>query len=522
MLSRLLLAALTVSALGAGAPGCSLGNVAQDDCESTAECAALFGLGSTCAEGFCTTPQACSTGHDCRRMFGGGACVKGGCVEKLPKDETCTIIEPPELLDESAVGDDSRVVIGGIFSLEAEFDEAQTKAVRLAVREINRTGGTVNGRPLGIIFCDNGGAGNKVEGDARKALNEHAMDYLAGTLGVPVLVGPLRSSDSLTLISRALAKKYPTVIISPSATSPALTKQPDRLDPADTYGLFWRTCPSDELQGSVLATNVIPKAQKVAVIYLQDAYGEGLASVFKEKYEEDSDPLMPSTVVTFPFDATTDRVALASEVAAESPQAVLIISVQAVDSISILTEIAKTPVGMGAGAAKFYFTDGSKDDTKLLDAALPEAVKALIQGSRGTAPARPSGPNFDLFKTNLQKDFMLSADAYAFLAQSYDAGYVAAYGVTFASRAGTNYDGRQVAEGLGNLSSGSSINISPTEWPAGKSEISSGAFKINIVGTSGDLDFNATTGEAPGPIEIWSVSPGLSGFATDDVVKPVN
>ncbi|NUQ75114.1 MAG: ABC transporter substrate-binding protein [Polyangiaceae bacterium] len=512
-------AALMVFALGATAPGCALSNIAQDDCGSNAECEAAFGLGSACAEGYCSAPKACVTGHDCRRMFGGGACVQGGCVAALPRDPTCSIMEPPDLLEKSAVGDGSHVILGGIFSLEAEFDEAQTKAVRLAVREVNRTGGTINGRPLGVIFCDNGGPDNSVEGDARKALNEHAMDYLAGTLGVPALVGPLRSSDSLTLISRALAKRYPTVIISPSATSPALTKQPDKLDPADKFGLFWRTCPSDELQGSVLATNVIPQGQKVAVIYLQDAYGEGLSTVFKEKYEAGSDPMMPSTVVTFPFDASTDRVALASSVASAQPQAVLIISVQAVDSIGILTEIAKTPVG--GGAVKFYFTDGSKDDTKLLDPALPQGVKDLIQQSRGTAPARPSGPNFELFKTNLQKDFMLSADAYAFLAQSYDAGYVGAYGIAFASRAGTDYDGRQVAEGLANLSSGTMINISPTEWPAGKSELSSGPLKINLVGTSGELDFNASTGEAPGPIEIWSVAPTLGGFVTDEVVKPL-
>jgi branched-chain amino acid transport system substrate-binding protein len=515
---RSFLAALPVLALGAVAPGCSLGNVTQDDCESSSECEALFGLGSACAEGYCSAPKACVTGHDCRRMFGGGACVQGGCVAKLPKDPACSIIEPPDLLEKSSVGDGSHVVLGGVFSLEAEFDEAQTKAVSLAVREVNRTGGTVNGRPLGVVFCDNGGPGNMAQGDARKALNERAMDYLAGTLGVPVVVGPLRSSDSLTLISRALAKRYPTIIISPSATSPALTKQPDKLDPGDKYGLFWRTCPSDELQGAVLATNVIPKGQKVAVIYIQDAYGEGLSTVFKERYESGSDPVMPSTVVTFPFDASTDWAALAKTVAAAAPQAVLVIAVQAVESIAILTEIAKTPVG--SGAVKFYFTDASKDDTRLLDPSLPAAVKTLIQQSRGTAPARPSGPNFDLFKTNLQKDFMLSADAYAFLAQSYDAGYVAAYGVTFASRSGTNYDGRQVAEGLASLSAGTLINIGPTEWPAGKNELASGPLKINLVGTSGELDFNASTGEAPGPIEIWSVAADLGGFMTDEVVKP--
>jgi hypothetical protein len=216
----------------------------------------------------------------------------------------------------------------------------------------------------------------------------------------------------------------------------------------------------------------------------------------------------------------TDRAALAQAVAAESPKAVLIIAVHADDSIAFLTELVKTPAGSGAGAAKIFFTDGSKNDAVLLNSALPSAVRTLIQGSRGTAPARPSGPNYDLFKTNLQKDFMISTDAYAFLAQSYDAGYLAAYGIMYASRAGAEYDGRGVAEGLASLSEGSLINLGPTDWTSGKSEVSSGPLKINVVGTSGELDFDAKTGEAPGPIEIWSVAPALAGFVTDSVQSP--
>jgi hypothetical protein len=225
--------------------------------------------------------------------------------------------------------------------------------------------------------------------------------------------------------------------------------------------------------------------------------------------------MMPSTVVSFPFDATTDRASLASDVADASPQSVLIIAIQAADTVSILTELAKTPVG--SGAVPFYFTDTSKNDAVLLDLGLPSEVRAIIQNGRGTAPARPSGVNYELFKSNLDKDFMISADAFAFLAQSYDAGYVAAYGVVYASRSGADYDGLDVAEGLASLIEGTAVNIGPTAWPEGKSELSSGPLKINVVGTSGELDFDPATGEAPGPIEIWSVLPDLEGFVTDDV-----
>lgn len=522
-LRRRALAPLTLAlALGAGArilPACSLGNVAHDDCTSSAECAAAFGLGSACAAGYCTKPPPCATGHDCRAAYGGGACVNGACLTTIPSDPACPIVEPEDLFSKSIVGDEAPILIGSIFSLGADFDVAQTKAVRLAVREVNRSGGMVNGRPLAAIFCDNGGPMNAAAGDARKALNEHAMDYLAGTLGAPVVVGPLRSSDSFDLLNRALSKKYPTVIISPSATSPSLTKQPDKLDPGDVAGLFWRTCPSDELQGRVLATSVVPPGIKVAVIYLQDAYGEGLSTVFQETYKTTMGPMMePSTTAAFPFDSKTDLKGLAASVAAEAPGALLIISVQAVDAIAIMKELALTAIAQTKPL--FFFTDGSKDNSKLLDPTLPGAVIEMIQGAKGTAPARPSGPNYDLFKINLASDFMLSADDYAFLAQSYDAGYVGAYGVVYASRADAPYDGRQVAEGMTHLSQGTLVDISPTKWSTGKAELSTGALNINLVGTSGDLDFDAATGEAPGPIEIWKVSPNLAGFETDSVVKP--
>ena len=59
--------------------GCSLGNVRQDDCAADAECVTLFGLGSRCAGGFCTTPPACTIDEDCIAQFGRGACLKGVC-----------------------------------------------------------------------------------------------------------------------------------------------------------------------------------------------------------------------------------------------------------------------------------------------------------------------------------------------------------------------------------------------------------------------------------------------------------
>lgn len=72
-----------VAALAAGtvAMACSLGNVAQVDCTSDAQCAAAFGAGSRCDTGYCTeasSPGCQKTGADGRGCF--------GCTPKVTSD----------------------------------------------------------------------------------------------------------------------------------------------------------------------------------------------------------------------------------------------------------------------------------------------------------------------------------------------------------------------------------------------------------------------------------------------------
>jgi branched-chain amino acid transport system substrate-binding protein len=512
LMRGLIVATAMLATLGVLAAGCSLGNLHHDDCTTNAQCGALFGVGSTCAEGFCSDAAACATGHDCRKAAGGGACIDEACQAAFPIDAACKDVEPPDLLKEPLVGAGAPLVIGGIFSLDEPKNKALTTAIRLAVQDINRSGGMNGGQKLGVVFCDNGGPGNKATGDDRIPLNEHALDYLAGVLGVPVIIGPLTSSDSIRLINRVKKKAYPTVIISPSATSPDLTDVDDRLHPTDKYGLFWRTCPSDLLQGKVLAESVVPKTakSKIAVVYLKDTYGEGLATVFRTAYgltQSEGFPFL-DTDLTDP----TKLDAIAASVSAYGPEGVVVIALQGGDAIKVLTSMA----GQASVATlPFYFTDGAKDQAALLDPALPMNVQAIIKNAVGTEPASPSGPNYDLFSTNL-KTLGLQASSFSFLAQSYDATFIGAMGIVYASKASTKYDGLNVAEGLAHLSMGKAVNISPTVWQSGIGELKS-AGQINVEGTSGKLDFDATTGEAPGKIELWKASVDFKSFVTTPI-----
>ena len=515
MLARALTLRLTAAALGALAlvvPGCSLGNVSQDDCESNEQCVQAFGAGSRCEEGYCTEGGECVTGHDCRAIFGGGACVEGKCTDSLPTDPACTVVEPENLYERAATGDEARLIFGGIFSNDFPFDEALTTAVRLAVQEFNRSGGGIDGKEFGVVFCDNGGPGNEAEGDERAALNRHALDYLAGTLGVPFIVGPLSSSDATTLIGHETEKGYPTVIISPSATSPSLTTASDRLAETDPFGMFWRTCPSDELQGAVLGGLMGDDEliQKAAVLYLQDVYGEGLAFVVQENFPRTTQ-LVPFAPINMGDDLTPYR----DQLLDIDPDAIVIIAVQATDTIALM----ETMVGTALLEKKFFFTDGSKDKTIMLTEA-PADLKAVINASLGTAPAQPVGGNYRLFATNLEAAFDITASGFAFLAHAYDAAYIGAFGTLYAQSLRPDYDGRLVAEGLSHMIQGTEVSILPTQWSAGKNAMTKGDRTMNVEGISGPLDFNVDTGEAPGPIEVWKVNAAGTDFETDHIVQP--
>lgn len=502
-------------ALFASIPSCSLGNIARDACESNDQCVVTIGPMSQCTNGYCTDPPACGTGHDCRKLAGGGACVNGFCVSTFPQDPQCTQIhEPADLLNARLAGPDSPLVIGSIYSLGELKDQVLTESVRLVVDEINNKGGKMNrGKRLGVVVCDNGGPQNMAQGEERATLTNKAVDYLAGTLGVPYIVGPLSSSDSLLIIARLKEKNYPTVVISASATSPTLTDADDPLGNGQP-GLFWRTCPSDLLQGKVMATDVVgldPAVTKVAIVYGNDTYGQGLSKVFRETYGLANTMLFPVDEPQFNDDAAMAN--LGTQVAAYAPNGILVITVRAGNTIRAVQALSTTT----AATAKFYFTDGAKDATALFDPALTPAVKTILEASLGTAPASPSGNVYDIFSAGYKSKFSRDPADFSFTAHAYDATYVGAYGVLWASRKDDNYDGYQVAEGMTKLAVGTATEVTFGTWSNARTALVN-EMSINLTGASGQLQFNADTGEAPGNIEIWQAAGGK--FTTKQIVTP--
>ncbi|MBW2527566.1 MAG: hypothetical protein JRI23_25515 [Deltaproteobacteria bacterium] len=492
---------------GAVSPSCMLGNIHPEACAGDADCEALFGLGSTCnADGYCSAAAGCATSVECRAQFGvGAACEAGSCVV-APAEPRCSLSEPESLVDDlpGRLGD--RIVLGGMFAIDSEKHRVRADAARLAVRQINEIAGGVSGRPLGLLVCN-----SDTDGDPANDEEEvrGLTSYLAGTLGLPAVLGPTSSANSITATNWLLQQQIATALISPSATSNQLTDLPDRLSAGDPHGLFWRTCPSDTLQGPVLAqviaaetglTEVPAGLDRVAVLYQNDAYGSALQVEFRSQFLALDEGAHDVGGFSFAV-GLADLEDAVTGAAGFGPDAVLVISSDASRTIDVIERAAQETA---LRTVPYFLTDGSKDAAVLLATSNAPEVRAIVTRAFGTAPASPAGPAYNAFRDELRNQFDADATQFSFVAHSYDAAFVAAYGVVWAEAVRAAYDGLDVAEGLAQLSSGDLVSIGPSSFSTALAALGSQQ-SIDVEGMSGSLDFDAATGEAPGDIEVWAI-----------------
>ncbi len=142
-------------------------------------------------------------------------------------------------------------------------------ATDLAADEINSAG--VLGGSLELLHRDS-------QTNAAAAVN--AATELVLVEGVPVIIGAAASGVSLPVAGVTVPNEV--VQISPSSTSPVFST----FEPEEP-GWFWRTVPSDALQGKVAGRYAFNDKgwRNVAILARDDAYGSGLAQAFQETFE---------------------------------------------------------------------------------------------------------------------------------------------------------------------------------------------------------------------------------------------
>jgi hypothetical protein len=92
--------------------------------------------------------------------------------------------------------------------------------------------------------------------------------------------------------------------------------------------------------------------------------------------------------------------------------------------------------------------------------------------------------------------------------------YLLAHGAAGAAGSDGNgaLTGARIAQGLTHLSSGMRVSITPESFTAIKAQLAA-HHDVDVVGASGDLDFDNAVGEAHGPFALWRVRG--KGFVKD-------
>lgn len=139
----------------------------------------------------------------------------------------------------------------------------------LAIAEVSESGLLLDGLTVEPVRADS----TCIDAGAATA----AAERLITAERVSGIMGALCSGATTAALTN-VAVPNGMVMISPSATSPALTTIEDN-------GLFFRTAPSDARQGVVMAEILLEQGiTEVAVTYTNNDYGKGLADSFEAAY----------------------------------------------------------------------------------------------------------------------------------------------------------------------------------------------------------------------------------------------
>jgi branched-chain amino acid transport system substrate-binding protein len=243
----------------------------------------------------------------------------------------------PQVPVEGTRAGDGKLVIGTILPQTgslAFLGPPEFAAFDLAISDLNAAGGVL-GQPVTGIKGDSG--------DTTTDTANQTVDRLLSQ-NVDAIIGAASSGVSLTVIDKISGAGV--VQFSPANTSKKLSDYPDK-------GLYFRTAPSDILQGAVLGGLIADDGNAtVGIIARNDAYGTGLLDDTKKALADAGVKVVAEKVYDEKaptFDAEVD------EIAAADPDAILVIGFD--ESSRILTAMVEK--GVGPAKKAVYGTDGN-------------------------------------------------------------------------------------------------------------------------------------------------------------------
>ena len=308
----------------------------------------------------------------------------------------------------------------------------------LAIKEVSDSGALLGG--LQVV---------SVRGDTTcidSAAAVAAAERLVTADRVDAIVGGDCSGVTIAMLQQ-VAKPNGIVMISPSATSPALSTIEDD-------GLFFRTAPSDARQGQVVA-DILQEMdiQEAAMTYTNNDYGKGLADSIAANVEMRGGQI---TLSTPHEDGKGDYSAEVAALAAVGGDILIVAGYLDQGGKGIIQ------ASLDSGAFdQFFLPDGMIGDS------LVEAIGPDLDGSIGTVPGTdsPGAARLgDMLETANQPFVKESYDAAALIllamqaAGSVDSGVFKDHVLAVANAPGEKIYPGELAKALGILAAGGDVD----------------------------------------------------------------
>lgn len=313
----------------------------------------------------------------------------------------------PAAVPETKGSTDTPLKIGSLLPTTgalAYLGPPEIAGVDLAIKQINEAGGVL-GEDVDVVHRDSG--------DTTTDIATQSVSALLGQ-DVNAIVGAASSGVSKTVINQITGAGV--LQISPANTSPDFTDWDDN-------NLYWRTAPSDVLQGRTLGSYMVScGAQTLGMIVLNDAYGTGLRDNVKTAFEGAGGQIVATEMFNEGDSQFSSQV---DAVAAANPDAIALITFDQVKSIAPLL-LAK-----GITPDQLFLVDGNTADLS------EDLDPGAMEGAQGTIPGTFAK---DEFKASLAEiDDGLTSYAYA--GEAYDAVNL----VALASEAAGSTNGEDIA-----------------------------------------------------------------------------
>lgn len=359
-------------------------------------------------------------------------------------------------------------LLGGISGPIAAMAPAMIDSANLAISQVNEAGGILDGRKLIGVVGDSACNPQNATDAATKAVNLE---------GVIAIVGP-HCSGAVLAAANSVTIPAGVTIVTPSGTSPEITSLQDN----DTV---FRTVPSDDYQGRALARTLLERGtNKVAVAYLNNDYGKGLAEAFRAEFEEKGGEI--AGFAAHEGERASYRSNLA-DLAAGGADTLVILDYGDGSGLTMLRQALENGF-----FENFVGGDGMKSDAPIRELGADNLTTFIA-----SAPVGQQSDALEVFNKAFSD---IGGDPNAiFVTTSYDATFMLALAI---EKAGA--DKSKVSAALREISNGEGEPILPGEWAKAKELIAAGT-AIDYRGAAGEHNFDEA-GDVPGAYALFKVS----------------